>query len=184
MKRIGVVGPSGSGKTTVGSSIAVALGLPHLELDAVFHQPNWTPLPEQEFHAVVDEFTGGEGWVIDGNYSVVADLIWGRADTIVWLDLPPGIFMSRLVWRTVTRGIRRTELWNGNRENLRNLVRRDPERNVVAWAWTRRHTLRERYEGRMSELSHLDVHRLRSRSDVRSFLDETRRHRRYPGERR
>ena len=44
--------------------------------------------------------------------------------------------MSRVVRRTLRRGLLRTELWHGNREDLRNLLDRDPEQNVVLWSWT------------------------------------------------
>ena len=35
-RRINVVGTSGSGKTTVAGAIAERLGLPHIEMDALF----------------------------------------------------------------------------------------------------------------------------------------------------
>jgi adenylate kinase family enzyme len=44
MQRISVVGNSGSGKTSVAKAIAAERGLPYLELDSVFHQPDWQPL--------------------------------------------------------------------------------------------------------------------------------------------
>ena len=44
--------------------------------------------------------------------------------------------MPRVVRRTLWRGLLRTELWHGNREDLRNLLRRDPDQNVVLWSWT------------------------------------------------
>jgi hypothetical protein len=53
--------------------------------------------------------------------------------------------MRRLLWRTVSRGVRRRELWNGNRESLRNLLSRDEDVNVVLWAWRKHATYRERY---------------------------------------
>ncbi|WP_188193780.1 hypothetical protein [Nonomuraea sp. SYSU D8015] len=33
------------------------------------------------------------GWVVDGDYSLVSDLVWSRADTVVWIDLPRHIVM-------------------------------------------------------------------------------------------
>ena len=40
----------------------------------------------------------GERWVIDGNYtSQVKDLVWARADTVVWLDLPRRTVMRRII---------------------------------------------------------------------------------------
>ncbi|WP_345153877.1 hypothetical protein [Nonomuraea rubra] len=58
--------------------------MPWLELDSIFHMRDVTPRPEQEFRAEVDAFTSGGAWVVDGNYSAYADLVWRRADTVVW----------------------------------------------------------------------------------------------------
>jgi adenylate kinase family enzyme len=145
MQRISVVGNSGSGKTTLARRLAAALGVPHLELDSVFHQPGWQPLETGEFRRLVSEFTAGRGWVVDGNYSRVRDIIWGRADTVVWLDLPRRRVMRQVTGRTLRRVITREELWNGNREPWTNLFRLDPEQSILAWAWTSHQRYRDRY---------------------------------------
>ena len=44
-RRILVTGCSGSGKTTVAAAVSQALGVPHHELDALFHGPEWVPRP-------------------------------------------------------------------------------------------------------------------------------------------
>ncbi len=86
-RRIAVHGPSGSGKSTVARQTGAALGLPVVELDALYHQPNWVPTPEDEFRAkvanVLDNHTSG--WVCDGNYGMVRDLVLARADAVVRL---------------------------------------------------------------------------------------------------
>src|SRR6185437_15192517 len=46
----------------------------------------------------------GDRWVTDGNKRAVRDLVWPRADTIVWLDYPLGISL----WRLAKRARRRT----------------------------------------------------------------------------
>ncbi len=121
-----VVGNSGSGKSTLARALAAELGVAHIELDAIYHQPGWQPLPAADFRARVDAATATGGWVVDGNYSAVRDLIWARADTVVWLDLPRHAVMRQVIWRTLRRAMLRAELWNGNRERWRNLVRPRP----------------------------------------------------------
>lgn len=145
VRRVSVVGNSGSGKTTVAAAIADALGVPHLELDAVFHQAGWQPLEPEAFRARVAEFIAGDGWVVDGNYSAVQDLVWARADTVVWLDLRRGQVMRQLARRTLRRMLTGAELWNGNTEQLRNLFRMDPEQSILRWAWTQHGKYAERY---------------------------------------
>jgi hypothetical protein len=46
----------------------------------------------------------GDRWVTDGNKSAVRDLVWPRADTVIWLDYPLVVCLWRLarraLWRT------------------------------------------------------------------------------------
>lgn len=120
--RIAVYGPSGSGKSTLARELAARLGVPVVELDAIYHsRPNWDDLSRDEFRAAVTELLARHqgGWVIEGNYSAVRDLILPLADTAVWLRLPFWTVYPRLVRRTLTRSLRRELLWGSNRESLR-----------------------------------------------------------------
>ena len=175
MQRISVVGNSGSGKTTVARRLAATLGVPHLELDSVFHQPGWQPLETGEFRRVVSEFTGAPGWVVDGNYSKVLDIIWGRADTVVWLDPPRRLVMRRVISRTLRRTITRQELWNGNREPWTNLYRLDPEQSILRWAWTNHDRYRDRYLAAQADpaYAHLNFVRIRTAADVEALTRNT-----------
>jgi adenylate kinase family enzyme len=172
VRRVSVVGNSGSGKSTLARALAARLGVPHLELDSVYHQPGWQPLPVEEFVARVDAATRGDGWVVDGNYSTVRELVWTRADTVVWLDPPRRTVMRRIVWRTLRRIALRVELWNTNRERWRNLFTRDPNESVIMWAWHRHSTYRARYLAATTDPAcrHLTFVRIRSRRDTRALL--------------
>jgi adenylate kinase family enzyme len=172
VRRVSVVGNSGSGKSTLSKSLAEALGCPWLELDSVFHQPDWTPLDRAEFAARVTAVTDGDSWVIDGNYSAVQSLVWDRADTVVFLDLPRRTVMRRVIWRTLRRVAGRAELWNGNRERWRNVLTWDPAESVISWAWHNHGKKRERYTAAAADPAHAHLRfvRLRSPSQVRRFL--------------
>jgi adenylate kinase family enzyme len=174
VQRVSVVGNSGSGKSTVARELAAALGVPYLELDSVFHQPGWEPLPEDEFRRVVEAAAAGDSWVMDGNYSAVRPLVWARADTVVWLDLPKWIVMRRVVWRTLRRAVTRQELWNGNREPLRNFLTWAPEESIISWAWHNHGKYRDRYAAAAADpaCGHLTFVRLTSRRAVSRFLTE------------
>lgn len=171
-QRVTIVGGSGSGKSTLASKLAAQLAANVIELDAIFHKPDWTPTPTPQFRSEVAAALDTPSWVVAGNYSVVMDLTQGAADTIVWLDLPRWLVTWRVVKRSVRRAAMREELWNGNRERWRNLVKRSPEDNIIVWAWTYHDVHRQRYEsfaaGKM--WAHADVHRLRSPREVRRFL--------------
>lgn len=172
--RISVVGNSGAGKTTLARTLAERLELPHLELDSVAQQANWTLLDAPEFRRRVGEFIAGPRWITDGNYTKpgVLDLIWSRAETVIWLDLPRALAVSRVVRRSLGRLVTREPLWNGNREQLRNLLSADMNRNVVLWAWSNYAHVRARYEQRSQDPSwaHLQFVRLRSVGEVREWL--------------
>lgn len=176
MRRICIVGNSGSGKTTLAAELSAVLAVPHLELDSVFHQPDWQPLPTDEFRGAVSEFAAGDAWIIDGNYSSVRDVVWPRADTIVWVDPPRQRALRQLVWRTLRRMVSGAELWNGNRERWSNLFRVDPEKSVIAWAWTQHRVVRERYLQAQADPANarLEFFRLRSRDEVAAFLSQAR----------
>ena len=83
IRRVSVVGSSGSGKTTFAAQIAARLGVPHIELDAIWWGPNWTHLDAETFAAKVDVATAADAWVCDGNFSAVRQIVLERADTVV-----------------------------------------------------------------------------------------------------
>lgn len=172
MWRVSVVGNSGSGKSTVSRLLAERLGVPHVELDAIFHQENWRPLPPEEFRARVDSITSGDGWVVDGNYSAVRELVWARADTVVWLDPPRGTVVRQIVWRTARRAALRMELWNGNRERWTNFFSRNPEESIIMWAWHRHSVYRNRYAAASADpqWAHLRFIRIESRRQAEHLV--------------
>jgi adenylate kinase family enzyme len=173
---VSVVGTSGAGKSTLARELAGILGVPHLELDGLNHQPDWEPLPKEEFQRIVAAKAAEDGWVIDGNYSAVRPLVWARADTVAWLDLPKSTVMRQVVWRTLRRVAGRQELWNGNRERWRNFFTWDPGQSVISWAWHKHDEYHARYSAEAADPAnaHLRFVRLTSRDEISRFLDEAR----------
>ena len=172
-RRICVVGTSGSGKSTFARELAHRIGIPYIELDALYWRPHWTGAPDEEFAASASDAVSAESWVLDGNYPVVTSIKLARADTLIWLDpnLP----------RTLTRCIRRSlhyvrsgrELWpgTGNVETARRaFLSRD---SVILWSLTTFHANRRRYTALMAsgKYSHLTMVRLRSPREARAYLD-------------
>jgi adenylate kinase family enzyme len=175
VRRVSVVGNSGSGKSTLARQLAARLGVPHLELDSVFHQPDWEPLPQGVFQRLVAERAAEDGWVIDGNYSAVRPIVWACADTVVWLDLPRPTVLRQIIWRTARRAITRQELWNGNHERMRDFFSWSPEKSIISWSWHNHDKYRARYGAAVDDPAnaHLTFVRLASRRDVARFLAET-----------
>ena len=150
--RIQIIGTSASGKTTMARKLAKELGLRHLEIDSWVHQPGWTTLPDEELRGRVREFCSGDNWVIDHNYSTVRDILDARLTHIVWLRYPRWFIMQRSIRRTLIRGMMRKELWNGNREKLSAIFSRDPEQNIILWAYTSHAKNLVRYEELLASL--------------------------------
>jgi adenylate kinase family enzyme len=167
LARISVVGVSGAGKSTVARMAAARLGVPCIELDAIYHGPNWTEIPISELRRIVTELVADEAWVIDGNYRKVRDLIWSRATTVVWVDPSRSVVMAQVLWRSFLRAVTRQELWHGNRERIREWI--DPD-HPIRWAWS------TYCEQRADQESLMAAHwvRLRSRRDTRRWLDSLR----------
>jgi len=168
-RRISVVGTIGSGKTTFASKSAQLLDVPHIELDALHWEPNWVEAPNDLFRQRVKQSLQGDSWVVDGNYHQVRDIVWSRADTVVWLDYPFRTIIARLARRTLMRIITNEKLWNGNQEHIRGLFTRD---SVFLWAVRTYRRRRRQYPALLSkpENSHLAVVRLRSPVEATRFL--------------
>lgn len=171
-----MVGTSGSGKSRLARELAAILGVPCLELDSVYHQQDWEPRPAEEFQRIVAAAAAEDGWVIDGGYSMVRPLVWARADTVAWLDLPRSTVMRQITWRTLRRVAGRQELWNGNRERWRNFFSWNPEQSIISWAWHTHAVVRARYAAAAADPAnaHLRFVRLASHRDAARFLDEAR----------
>ncbi len=115
-----MIGSTGSGKTAFSRALAQRLGVPHVELDALFWQPGWVMTSAPELREKVAAALVGNDWVVDGNYaSRLGMSVLEQADEIVWLDLPLRITFWRLLRRTLQRLRTREVLWDGNRETFR-----------------------------------------------------------------
>jgi len=134
LTRIVVIGTSGSGKTTMAGQLAARRGLRHIELDALFWDAEWTPAPHAVFRERLLAALPDDGWVVDGNYSQVRDILWGRANTVVWLDYSLPVVLARVTRRTFSRMVTRETLWNGNRERLRDTL--FSRESILLWALT------------------------------------------------
>lgn len=164
------MGGSCVGKTTLSRRLAELLGVPHIELDALHHDPGWqeasAELLQVRVRAALD--AAPDGWVVDGNYRAkLGSLVLERADTAVLLALPFGLTFGRALRRTIGRTITREELYNGNREQIRFLF----TRYWIPWWVLQKH---RGYEAEISERvadqPHLDLVRLRTQDEIERWL--------------
>ena len=118
MNRIAIIGTSCSGKTTLACNISKILNIPHIELDHLYWQKNWQPLEKELFREKVRKAVQHEKWVIDGNFSIVRDIIWENADTIIWLNYPFEVVFLQALARSIKRIVTRERLFGNNVESF------------------------------------------------------------------
>lgn len=171
-RRFVVVGVTGAGKSTLAERLAGRLGAPFIELDALFWDADWTEASPEVFRARVDAATAGPAWVVAGNYRSVRDLLWARAEAIVWLDYSFPLVLGRLTARTFRRALTGEVLWNGNRESLWDHVQLWSEKSLFNWLARTYWSYRREFPALFAEPAHahLAVLHLRSRREAEAWL--------------
>ena len=173
VRRIVVIGNTGSGKSTLAAELARRLGTTHVELDALYWGPRWTPVDGEVFRSRVLRALSADVWVVDGDYPKVRDLIWQSADAMVWLDYPFLTTFRQLFLRTFGRVRTRKTLWGTNQERLvTQLFTRD---SIFWWLITKYRGVRSEYAqlGALPEHSNREIVRLRTPRQTRSWLESS-----------
>jgi adenylate kinase family enzyme len=169
-RRICVVGTTGSGKSTLASELARRLHIPHLELDAIHWEPGWKESDREITRASVGDIALTNAWVVDGNYSFLRDILWPRAEVLVWLDYPLPLIFWRLWWRTWKRALKKELLWGTNTERLGpQFFSKD---SLFLWALKSygRNKKNYAYFPTLPEYAHLKVYHLKSPRKTESWL--------------
>lgn len=135
--RIIVVGTSCAGKSTFARRLAAHTGLAYVELDALYWGQAWQPKPPAEFRRLVSEATAPDAWIADGNYGVVRDLLWSRAQMVIWLNYTYPRVLWQALGRTLRRCLSRAPLWHGNRESVRRSF--FTRQSILVWVATTFH---------------------------------------------
>ena len=166
--RIVVIGTTSSGKSTLAERIAKRLDMDFIELDALHWEPDWQEAPLEVFRARVEKAIQAERWIVAGNYHIVRDLIWPKAEAIIWLDYS----LWRIFWQLTRRIFKRwwTQelLWGTNRERLWVHFKFWSQESLFHWLfktyWRRKRETPELLA--MPEYKHLEVIRLKHPKQV------------------
>jgi adenylate kinase family enzyme len=133
-QRVVIVGVTSSGKSTLAENLAKRLGLNYIELDALYWEPNWQSAPLDVFRDRVEKaLRQADKWVIAGNYHIVRDLIWSKAEAVIWLDYPLLIVLGQLTRRSFKRWWTQELLWGTNREPLWNHFKLWSKESLYNW---------------------------------------------------
>ncbi|MDD2923184.1 MAG: shikimate kinase [Anaerolineales bacterium] len=172
-KRIVVVGTTASGKSTLAEALAKKIGADFIELDALHWEANWVEAPDEVFLERVDKATQAERWVVAGNYSKVRNLIWLRAELVVWLDYPLPLIFWRLLARTIRRAVMQEELWNGNREKFWWHLKLWSEESLFHWLFKTYWRRKREYSSMLADPQYARIKSLRFKSprDAQIWLE-------------
>lgn len=171
-KRVVIIGVTSSGKSTLAERIARHFDLECIELDGLYWEPNWQAPPAEDFRARVAEAVQAEKWIAAGNYRVVRDLLWSRAEAIIWLDYS----IWRVFWQLTRRNFRRwwTQelLWGTNRERLWTHFKLWSKESLYNWLFQTYWRRRREFPALLSqpEHQHLQVIRFRHPGETDQWL--------------
>lgn len=161
-RRLVVIGVTGAGKSTLAKQLSEHLHLEYVELDALHWQPNWTPSPLPEFRERAQAvLSATDGWVVAGNYHVVRDLVWPKAEAIMWLDYSLPLVFRQLLVRTIRRSVLREELWNGNREKFWWHLKLWSDESLFHWLFKTYWRRKREYPLLLAQPEHAHLHPIR-----------------------
>ena len=164
MERILIIGCSGSGKTTLARELGERLDLVVVHLDRLWWTAGWKNVTQEEFDSRLAMALNMDSWIIDGNYSRTMDARLQKCDTILYLDFG----RWQCLWGAISRYLQnrgrvRSDMPVGCPEKL------DWEHLKYIWNYNKNNRVRN-YTW-IGKTKHARTIVLKSRKEVRSFLD-------------
>ena len=165
-RRIMVVGAGGAGKSTFARELARRTGLPLIHLDLHYWKPGWVPTPEAEWDEQVRSLSGGDSWIIDGNYGGTLSIRVQRCDAIVFFDMPRLVCMRGVLQRWLVHQFkRRADLAHGCPERM--------NMEFLRWVWNFQRNSRPRLQAALGQAGpHVELVTIRRRAQARTVLEQ------------
>ena len=172
-KRILVIGVTSSGKSTLAETLARRFNMDFIELDALHWEPNWKGAPPEVFRARVEKAIQAEKWAVAGNYHVVRDILWPKAEAVIWLDYPLMTVFWQLTRRTFRRWWNQEVLWGTNVEPFFNHFKLWSQESLFHWLfktyWRRKREIPILLS--QPEYQHLELIRFQHPRETENWLE-------------
>jgi len=170
MNRIVVIGSSCSGKSTFSQYLANKERIEYIELDQLHWLPDWKERANDEFRILVSEAVASDSWIVDGNYSVVRDIVWPRATQIIWLNHSFSLVLYRSVTRSIKRAATKKKLFAGNVESFKQTF--FSRNSIIFWVLKTYHQKRKSYSKLLKhvEAKGIKVAEFNNQSQVDDYL--------------
>jgi len=170
MKRILVIGTSGAGKSTLARRLSERLGLPFFASDQFYWEPGWKTASSEKVRRQVADAVDREAWVLDGNFDDERELVWKRADCIIWLDYSWLTICTRVASRNFCWLLARQPVWSGNRMTLQRAM------SGIRHAVKSYSLKRQNYPLWLAELSGIAIHRFHTSAEAEAWLQSLNQH--------
>ncbi|MBY5931672.1 AAA family ATPase [Tateyamaria omphalii] len=165
MKRVMIIGQPGSGKSTLARHLGDKTFLPVVHIDLIHWKSGWIERDSAEKSKMTLDVIARPTWIFEGGHSRTWPQRLDRADTLIWLDMPIGLRLRRVLWRTIKfYGKPRPDLPEGCPEQF--------SAEFLSYIWRTRNTSRAKmralYDGAPADKT---KYHLTSLADVRRFMD-------------
>jgi adenylate kinase family enzyme len=173
-RRVVVIGTTSSGKSTLAAQLAERLAMDFIDLDALHWEPNWQEAPLEVFRARVEKaLRQAERWVVAGNYHVARDLVWPKAEAVIWLDYSFWRIFWQLTRRTFSRWWTQELLWGTNREPLLVHLKFWSKESLYSWLFKTYWRRKREYPMLLSlpEHMHLKLIRFKHPKETEEWLE-------------
>jgi len=164
VQRVLIIGSGGAGKSYLATRLAGVTGLPLIHLDHLYWRPGWIATPDAGWVDTISRLVRRDRWIMDGNYGGTMAQRLAACDTVVFLDMPRGTCLIRLLRRRIRfAGRGRPSGPPGCPERI--------TLGFLWWVWTYRSRRRPGILQRLRLLpAGIGVHVLRSAADVERFV--------------
>lgn len=164
VERVAVVGPGGAGKSTFAAALGSRTDLPVIHLDQHFWKPGWVETPKDEWRRTQEVLTGGDRWIVDGNYGGTFDVRFERADTVIVLAPPRWVCVHGALTRSMRNRGRAVQA-AGCRERI--------DVAFLRWIWRYERDSRPRLDAALARHApRLRVIELTSRRQAMDFIEQ------------